>query len=101
MIVQFPFNNTYARLPERFFTRTAPTPVNAPRLIRLNRSLASHLGLDPDWLSGTEALEILAGNRVPDTAESIATAYAGHQFGGFFPQLGDFFFLMIGEVMFC
>ena len=99
MISQFPFNNTYARLPERFFTHIAPTPVDAPRLIRLNRPLAFHLGLDPDWLTSGEGVEVLAGNHVPDTAEPIATAYAGHQFGGFVPQLGDGRAILLGEVI--
>lgn len=99
MTAPFPFHNTYARLPERFFTRLAPTPVRVPRLIRLNRSLALSLGLDPDWLAGQEGIEILAGNRVPPGAESIATAYAGHQFGGFVPQLGDGRAILLGEVI--
>ncbi|MDQ3625013.1 MAG: protein adenylyltransferase SelO family protein, partial [Verrucomicrobiota bacterium] len=98
MPVHFPFSNTYARLPERFFARVAPTAVGGPRLIRLNTPLAFHLGLDPDAL-GTEGVEILAGNRVPDSAEPIATAYAGHQFGGFVPQLGDGRALLLGEVI--
>lgn len=99
MNVQFPFNNTYARLPERFFTRTAPTPVAAPRLIRLNSPLALHLGLDPDWLASGEGVEVLAGNRVPNGAEPLAAAYAGHQFGGFVPQLGDGRAILLGEVI--
>ena len=94
-----PFDNTYARLPERFFTRTAPTPVAAPRLIRLNRPLALHLGLDPDWLASEEGVEMLAGSRVPDGAAPIAAAYAGHQFGGFVPQLGDGRAVLLGEVV--
>lgn len=99
MTAQFPFQNTYARLPERFFTRTAPTPVSAPRLIRVNRPLASHLGIDPDWLESMEGIEALAGNRVPHTAEPIAMAYAGHQFGNFVPQLGDGRAILLGEVV--
>ena len=98
-MVRFPFDNTYARLPERFFTRTAPTLVRAPRLIRLNTPLALHLGLDPDWLASPEGVEVLSGNRVPDGAASIATAYAGHQFGGFVPQLGDGRAILLGEVV--
>ncbi len=99
MTIQLPFQNTYARLPERFFTQTAPTSVKAPRLIRLNRSLALELGLDPDWLASAEGVETLAGNRVPAAAEPIATAYAGHQFGGFVPQLGDGRAILLGEVI--
>ncbi|MDB6151111.1 MAG: hypothetical protein JWQ44_2559 [Chthoniobacter sp.] len=99
MTAQIPFDNSYARLPERFFARIAPTPVRAPRLIRLNRPLALQLGLDPEWLASTEGVEMLAGNRVPDAAEAIATAYAGHQFGGFVPQLGDGRAILLGEVI--
>ena len=99
MSATFPFNNTYTLLPGRFFARTAPTPVGAPRLIRLNRSLALHLGLDPEWLVSQEGVEILAGNRTPDGAASIAMAYAGHQFGGFVPQLGDGRAILLGEVL--
>ena len=89
MTAGFPFDNSYVRLPARFFARVAPTRVSAPRLIRVNRVLAAQLGLDPDWLASSEGVQILAGNRVPENAEPIATAYAGHQFGGFVPQLGD------------
>src|SRR6267142_122818 len=89
MTVHFPFQNTYSALPANFFARVAPTPVAAPRLIKLNRALAVHLGLDPDLLDSPEGAEILAGKRLPDGADPIAMAYAGHQFGHFVPQLGD------------
>src|SRR5712675_2585959 len=99
MTVHFPFEHTYAALPANFFARVAPTPVAAPRLIKLNRPLAVHLGLDPDLLSTPEGAEILAGKRVPDGAEPIAMAYAGHQFGHFVPQLGDGRAILLGEVI--
>ncbi|HLL85653.1 MAG TPA: YdiU family protein [Longimicrobium sp.] len=99
MMVRPPFDNSYSRLPGRFFARVAPTPVAAPRLIRVNAPLATELGLDPDWLAGEEGVQVLAGNRVPETAEPIATAYAGHQFGGFVPQLGDGRAILLGEVI--
>ena len=93
------FEHTYARLPDRFYARVAPTPVRAPRLIRLNSGLARHLGLDADWLAGPDGLEVLAGVRVPDSAEPIAMAYAGHQFGHFVPQLGDGRAILLGEIV--
>jgi uncharacterized protein YdiU (UPF0061 family) len=99
MTVHFPFEHTYAALPANFFARVAPTPVAAPRLIKLNRPLAVHLGLDPDLLSTPEGAEILAGKRVPEGAEPIAMAYAGHQFGHFVPQLGDGRAILLGEVI--
>jgi serine/tyrosine/threonine adenylyltransferase len=99
MTVHFPFQNTYSALPANFFARVAPTPVTSPRLIKLNRPLAVHLGLDPDLLSSPEGAEILAGKRLPDGADPIAMAYAGHQFGHFVPQLGDGRAILLGEVI--
>src|SRR6266513_3477731 len=99
MTVHFPFQNTYAALTANFFARVAPTPVAAPRLIKLNRPLALQLGLDPDVLDSPEGAEILAGKSVPDGADPIAMAYAGHQFGHFVPQLGDGRAILLGEVI--
>jgi uncharacterized protein YdiU (UPF0061 family) len=99
MTVHFPFQNTYAALPANFFARVAPTPVAAPRLIKLNRPLAIQLGLDPDRLDSPEGAEILAGKRLPDGADPIAMAYAGDQFGHFVPQLGDGRAILLGEVI--
>jgi uncharacterized protein YdiU (UPF0061 family) len=95
----FPFDNSYARLPERLFARLPPTPVAAPRLIRLNEALGRHLRLDPDKLASPEGVAVLAGNRVPQSGEPLAMAYAGHQFGAFVPQLGDGRALLLGEVV--
>jgi uncharacterized protein YdiU (UPF0061 family) len=97
--VHFGFENTYAHLPERFYARVAPTPVSAPRLIKINVELARELRLDPDALASTEGVEILAGNRVADGSDPLAMAYAGHQFGHFVPQLGDGRANLLGEVM--
>jgi serine/tyrosine/threonine adenylyltransferase len=97
--VRFGFENTYARLPERFYKRLDPTPVAAPHLIRLNVELARNLRLDPDALASERGVEILAGNRVAEGAEPLAQAYAGHQFGYFVPQLGDGRAHLLGEVM--
>src|SRR4051812_45134201 len=99
MTVHFPFQNSYSALPDSFFARVAPTPVAAPRLIKLNRPLAVQLGLDPDVLESPEGAEILAGKRLPEGADPIAMAYAGHQFGHFVPQLGDGRAILLGEVI--
>jgi uncharacterized protein YdiU (UPF0061 family) len=93
------FDNSYARLPDRFHARLAPTPVAAPRLLKLNVALARELGLDPDWLASPEGVEVLAGNRIAEGSEPLAQAYAGHQFGGFVPQLGDGRAILLGEVV--
>ena len=99
MTAAIPFANTYARLPERFFAAIAPTPVASPRLIRVNRELADLLGIDADWLAGPEGVAALAGNAVPEGAEPLAMAYAGHQFGNRVPQLGDGRAILLGEVV--
>src|SRR4030095_1115576 len=67
--------------------------------ICLNEPLARELGLDAEWLTSVQGVEVLAGKRVPDAAEPIAAAYAGHQFGGFVPQLGDGRAILLGEVI--
>jgi uncharacterized protein YdiU (UPF0061 family) len=97
--VRLPFDNSYARLPERFYARLAPTPVAAPRLIKLNTALAAELGLDAEALASPEGVEILAGNRIAEGSETVALAYAGHQFGNFVPQLGDGRAVLLGEVV--
>lgn len=95
----FPFQNTYARLPESFFARVDPSSVAAPEWIWLNSPLAEELGIDPDLLDSGEGLAFLSGNRVPAGAEPLAAAYSGHQFGGFSPVLGDGRAILLGEVM--
>lgn len=93
------FEHSYGRLPEGFFARVEPQPVAAPELFALNRPLAESLGLDPDWLAGPDGVAMLAGNRIPATAEPLAMAYAGHQFANWVPQLGDGRALLLGEVV--
>ncbi|NYF80329.1 protein adenylyltransferase SelO [Granulicella arctica] len=98
-LVRFNFENTYARLPERFYSRLNPTPVADPRLVKINVELARSLGLDPEALASSHGVEILAGNLVAEGSEPLALAYAGHQFGHFVPQLGDGRANLLGEVM--
>jgi uncharacterized protein YdiU (UPF0061 family) len=95
----FTFDNTYARLPDRFFARVAPAGAPAPRVVKVNEALAEVLGVDPDRLASPSGMQMLAGNTVPDGAEPIALAYAGHQFGHFVPQLGDGRAILLGEVV--
>lgn len=90
------FDNSYARLPESFFTRLTPTHVAEPKLVILNEPLAASLGLNVKALQSREGAEVLAGNRVPDGAAPLAQAYAGHQFGHF-TMLGDGRALLLGE----
>jgi len=96
---RFRFDNSYARELQGFYVPGTPATVPAPRLLFLNRPLAEELGLEPEALEGEQGAAILAGNRVPEGAEPLAQAYAGHQFGGFSPQLGDGRALLLGEVI--
>src|SRR4051812_47881610 len=93
------FDNSYARLPERFYVRMPPAPVSAPRLVKVNAGVAERLGIEPARLESPEGVAALAGNAIPEGAEPLAQAYAGHQFGGFSPQLGDGRALLLGEVV--
>ena len=97
MDMNIPFNNSYGALPARFFTRQTAVPVRAPRLIRYNTDLANELGI-PAADKATLA-QVFAGNDVPAGADPLAQVYAGHQFGGFSPQLGDGRALLLGEVV--
>lgn len=93
------FDNSYARLPARFFSLQMPSRVAAPAFIRINPALALQLRMDPAWLESAEALQMFAGNCICSGAEPIATVYAGHQFGGWNPQLGDGRAVLLGEVI--
>ena len=97
--VHFGFDNSFARLPERFYARINPTPVSAPGLVKLNVDLARSLRLDPDELTSQQGIAILAGSRVAEGSEPLAMAYAGHQFGHFVPRLGDGRANLLGEVI--
>lgn len=93
------FEHQFAALGDAFYQKVQPTPVPTPRWIALNQGLADTLGLDADWLASDESLAMFAGNRLPEAAEPLAMAYAGHQFGQFVPQLGDGRALLLGEVI--
>jgi uncharacterized protein YdiU (UPF0061 family) len=95
----FSFDNSYARQPDRFYARVAPTKVSEPRVVKVNRALAELLSLDADQLASPEGAQLLAGNTLPPGADPIALAYAGHQFGGFVRQLGDGRAILLGEIV--
>jgi uncharacterized protein YdiU (UPF0061 family) len=90
------FDNSYARLPELFYTRLDASEVSAPEISILNEPLAAALGLNAEALRSEEGVAVLAGNEVPKNALPLAQAYAGHQFGHF-NMLGDGRALLIGE----
>ena len=95
----FRFDNTYARELAGLYTAAKPALAPAPQLLYLNRALALELGLDPATLAADEAAALFSGQQLPEGAEPLAQAYAGHQFGGFSPQLGDGRALLLGEVI--
>jgi protein adenylyltransferase len=95
----FAFDNSFARELEGLYEPWRATPVRAPRLLALNEQLAAELGADPDALRAPDGVAVLAGNATPEGASPVAQAYAGHQFGGFSPRLGDGRALLLGEVL--
>ncbi|MBS4030681.1 MAG: YdiU family protein [Clostridiales bacterium] len=90
------FDNSYARLPKSFFTSLNPVTVRSPKLIILNYSLATFLGLNVQALQSKDGVAVLAGNQIPEGALPLAQAYAGHQFGHF-TMLGDGRAVLLGE----
>ncbi|ABA87557.1 protein of unknown function UPF0061 [Syntrophotalea carbinolica DSM 2380] len=90
------FDNSYARLPDYLYTRLDPTPVRAPQMAIFNSSLSDALGLATNTLAGDEGVAIFSGNRIPEGAQPICQAYAGHQFG-YFTMLGDGRAHLLGE----
>jgi uncharacterized protein YdiU (UPF0061 family) len=94
-----PFNNRYVALGERFYVKTIPSPVTKPALIKFNNDLAEALGLSAANNNSSDAAAIFSGNLIPDGAEPLAMAYAGHQFGHFNPQLGDGRAILLGEII--
>lgn len=95
----FKFDNTYAKLSDKLFSRQLPTAVSKPSLIKLNTALAKQLNLPVDALLSENGISVLAGNALPEGADPIAMAYAGHQFGNWVPQLGDGRAVLLGEVL--
>ena len=90
------FENTYARLPEVFFAPASPTKFRAPELTILNHRFGNELGLTLDELPPDAAANLFAGQDLPEGADPIAQAYAGHQFGSF-TMLGDGRAILVGE----
>ncbi|MBM7714649.1 uncharacterized protein YdiU (UPF0061 family) [Bacillus thermophilus] len=90
------FDNSYAQLPNLFYTSISPTPVHSPKLVILNEQLAESLGLNVGALQSGEGAAVFAGNSIPAGAEPLAQAYAGHQFGHF-TMLGDGRAVLLGE----
>ncbi len=95
----FALDNSYARELEGLCVPWRASPAPAPRLLALNEALATELGVEADALRAPDGVAVLVGNATPAGASPVAQAYAGHQFGGFSPRLGDGRALLIGEVI--
>ena len=95
----FTFDNSFARTLQGFYVSCEAAYATAPKLLQFNNSLAEELGLEPSMLNSEAGSAILSGNVIPEGAEPLAQVYAGHQFGGFSPQLGDGRALLLGEVI--
>ncbi len=91
------FEHTYAALPSRFYARIEPTKVANAQVVVFNRPLAVEVGFDPDMVE-QQAAALLSGNELAEDSTPLAMAYAGHQFGGFVPQLGDGRAILLGEI---
>lgn len=94
-----PFKNRYITLGDQFYAKTPPTAVANPSLIKFNEALANSLGISTIDIGDTDVTELFSGNSIPEHAEPIAMAYAGHQFGNFVPQLGDGRAILLGELI--
>lgn len=97
-MIQIPFNNRYVTLGEAFYVKTQPTSVARPGLIKFNDELASELGVSVNGSNSNDVAELFSGNVIPEGAEPLAMAYAGHQFGHFNAQLGDGRAILLGEL---
>ena len=108
-MINVTFRNTYARMPEAFFSKDNPSPSSDPVLFKFNEALAKELGItitdDTNEIISCdngevlkELAEIFSGNKILTGSEPIAMAYSGHQFGNFSPRLGDGRAILLGEV---
>ena len=97
-MINFTFKNRYLALGDGFYQTCKPVPVEKPELIIFNHELGAELGLDEDELDETFLADVFSGNIIHASCEPLAMAYAGHQFGGFNPQLGDGRACYLGEL---
>jgi uncharacterized protein YdiU (UPF0061 family) len=90
--------NSFAQLPDGFYTRMRPDPLPDPYLVGVSEPALQSLGLDPEAACTDEFLSIFSGSRVPEGADPLAAVYSGHQFGVYVPQLGDGRAILLGGV---
>ena len=92
------WDNRFARLGEKFYTRVQPQPLPAPYWISRNQAVARELGLEPSWFESQDSLNALVGNAVLPGSDTLASVYSGHQFGQWAGQLGDGRAILLGEL---
>jgi uncharacterized protein YdiU (UPF0061 family) len=95
--MHIPFDNSYAKLPDGFFSRQEPTSVATPKLLAFNDNLAELLGIEKG--DQMDVASVFGGNSIPQGADPLAQLYAGHQFGNYNPQLGDGRAILLGEAI--
>ena len=95
----FTFDNSFAHTLQDFYFFCEAAYATAPKLLLFNDGLAEELGLEPSTLNSESGSAIFSGNVIPEGAQPLAQVYAGHQFGGFSPQLGDGRALLLGEMI--
>jgi uncharacterized protein YdiU (UPF0061 family) len=98
-VTPFEFDNSFVRELEGLYEPWTASPVEQPELLVLNEPLARQLGVDPEQLRTPGGVDVLVGNEVPEGAQPVAMAYAGHQFASYSPRLGDGRALLLGEVL--
>ena len=96
MTIGWHFDNTYLKLSKIFREEIKPTPVHDPNLVILNEELAKDLNLDFSKIDNKDLAQLFSGNVLPNDTNTIAQAYAGHQFGHF-TMLGDGRAVLLGE----
>ena len=98
-IEELQFHNTYARLPEDFYSRLAPTPFSRPPyLVSFSSAAAALIDLDPNEAARPEFVDYFSGRRLLPGSDPVAMLYSGHQFGQYVPRLGDGRAILMGEV---
>ena len=98
-LINWNFDNTYSKLPDTFKENIVPVSVKDPEILMVNEDLARELDLDFSKTEKNQLSALFAGNVLPEGSNSIAQAYAGHQFGTFVPQLGDGRATLLGEIV--
>ena len=94
--INWKFNNSYLQLPKGMQSKQIPEKAQNPQIVLINHSLSNELGINLSDLDQDYLASVFSGNKLPDGSDTVAMAYAGHQFGHF-TILGDGRAILIGE----